>query len=56
MSEIKYICSLGFNCHASQMLKDNGIKMESYPFDWIMSNLQVVKQSIEDNFSDFLHL
>jgi hypothetical protein len=55
MSKIKYACSLGFNCHAAQFLKDNKLKMASYPFDWIMSDLSGVKHSIEDNFSDYLN-
>ena len=54
MSKIKHVCSLGFNCHVSQMLKDNGLKTESYPFDWIMSNLNVVKNCIQDDFKTFL--
>ena len=54
MRKIKHTCSLGFNCHASQFLKTNNLKKESYPFDLIMSSLQVVKKSIENDFNDFL--
>ena len=54
MTKIKHVCSLGFNCHASQMLKDNNLKLESYPFDWIMSNLDVVKKCLQDDFKTFL--
>jgi hypothetical protein len=52
--KIKYVCSLGFNCHTAQFLKSNDLKFVSYPFDWVMSNLSVVKKSIEDNFTVFL--
>mgnify|MGYP003874596399 CR=1 FL=1 len=45
---------MGFNCHVSQFLKTYNLKVASYPFDWIMSDLNVVQKSIEDNFKDFL--
>jgi hypothetical protein len=54
MGKIKYVCSLGFNCHSAQFLKTNDLKKASYPFDWIMSNLSVVKHCIEDDFKTFL--
>lgn len=54
MKKIKYICSLGFNCHVGQLLKINELKLASYPFDWIMTNLETVKKSIEDDFTLFL--
>jgi hypothetical protein len=53
-AKTKYVCSLGFNCHAAQILKTNGLKKASYPFDWIMSNISVVKNCIEDDFKVFL--
>jgi len=54
MKKIQHVCSLGFNCHASYFLKTNGLKKESYPFDWIMSNLIVVEQCLKDNFVNYL--
>ena len=53
-AKTKYVCSLGFNCHAAQILKSNNLKKASYPFDWIMSNLDVIKHCIEDDFRIFL--
>ena len=47
-------CSLGGICHSSQLLKINGVKKSSYPFDWIFSNIPMVKHCIEDNFKSFL--
>ena len=55
MTKIKYVCSLGFNCHTAHFMKAHNIKAASYPFDWIMSNLKVVKNSLEDNFAEFLN-
>jgi hypothetical protein len=36
--EINHVCSLGYLCQSSQILKQNGLKKCSYPFDWIFSN------------------
>jgi len=35
MLKINYTCSLGSLCHSSQILKQNKLKLCSYPFDWI---------------------
>lgn len=50
---MKY-CSLGEFCHASALLKSNGLKHASYPFDWIFSSAEMVKHCIEDDFRTFL--
>ena len=47
-------CSLGGLCHSAQLLKINGLKKASYPFDWIFSNIKMVKHCIEDDFKTFL--
>jgi hypothetical protein len=47
-------CSLGEHCHAATLLKMNGLKLASYPFDWIFSSDQMLKHCIEDNFRTFL--
>ena len=52
--EIKYTCSLGNLCHASQILKNNNLKKSSYPFDWIFSNNNNIIHCIEDDFKKFL--
>lgn len=54
MNEIKYACSLGPQCHSSNILKRLNIKKESYPFDWIFSNLKNVEHAIKDDFKIFL--
>ncbi len=50
---MKY-CSLGIGCHSSQVLKRIKLKEESYPFDWINSSIEIVKDCIKDNFSKYL--
>ena len=52
--EINYICSLGPLCHTAQFLKKNKLKMCSYPFDWIYSNLDNIIHCIENDFTIFL--
>lgn len=51
----KKIFSLGFRCSSSAILKNLGLKEESYPFDWLISRLSVIKQCIEDDFKQFLN-
>jgi hypothetical protein len=52
--EITYACSLGFFCHTAELLKRQGYKLESYPFDWIFSDIDMVTNCIEDNFQTLL--
>ena len=49
-----HACSLGPFCHAGSILKQLDVKKESYPFDWIYSNLDVIIHCIEDDFKTFL--
>jgi len=51
---IKYI-SLGPNCQTSMSIQTIGYKTESYPFDWILTNVDVVLDCIENDFKDFLN-
>jgi hypothetical protein len=39
MYTIRTLVSLGSICFSSQWIKDNNYKLESYPFDWIVSNI-----------------
>jgi hypothetical protein len=50
---MKY-CSLGEMCLSATLLKNNGLKDASYPFDWIFSSVEMVKHCIEDDFKTFL--
>ncbi len=47
-------CSLGEFCHASGLLKSNGLKHASYPFDWIFSSVEMIKHCTKDDFKTFL--
>jgi hypothetical protein len=51
----KKIFSLGFRCSSASILKRLNLKDESYPFDWLISNISVVKDCIENNFEEFLN-
>jgi hypothetical protein len=46
---------LGTLCQSSQLLKDIGLKQESYPFDWIFSTPIQIIDIIDDDFSKFLN-
>ena len=52
--EINHVCSLGPFCHSSQILKQNGLKKCSYPFDWIFSSCDNIIHCLEDDFKIFL--
>ena len=52
---IKYTCSLGPHCHSSYLLKSNNLKKASYPFDWIFTNHNIIKEILEDKFEKFLN-
>ena len=54
LNNINHVCSIGSLCHSSQFIKKNNLKLESYPFDWIFSNLNMIEHCIEDNFKIFL--
>jgi hypothetical protein len=50
------IFSLGFRCTSAAILKKLNLKNESYPFDWLVSRLSVIKQCIEDDFKEFVNM
>lgn len=50
---MKY-CSLGYGCHSAAILKYQGLKTESYPFDWMNSRPEMIKDCIKDDFQKFL--
>jgi hypothetical protein len=52
----KKIFSFGFRCSSAAILKRMGLKQESYPFDWLVSHLSVIKHCIENNFEEFLNI
>lgn len=55
MDEINHICSLGTLCHSASLLKKNNLKKESYPFDWIFTDLNLIKDCLKNDFKEFLN-
>jgi len=49
------VISFGYRCSSASFLKMLNLKKESYPFDWIVSKLDVVKDCINNNFIEFLN-
>jgi hypothetical protein len=48
-------CSLGQGCHSAAIFKYQGLKVESFPFDWMNSRSEMIKHCIEDDFKTFLN-
>lgn len=46
--------SLGSHCHMAQVLKRTGLRGWSSPFDWIFSSPGMVRDCLDDDFSDLL--
>jgi hypothetical protein len=46
--------SIGPYCETAILLKKYNYRNSSYPFDWIFSSLECVKNCLEDNFITFL--
>lgn len=50
------IFSLGFRCTSAAILKRLNLKNESFPFDWLISRLSVIKDCITNNFKEFINI
>lgn len=50
---MKFI-SIGPYCSTADILKDNKLRTEAYPFDYIFSSLEMVNHAINDKFNIFL--
>lgn len=48
------VISVGYRCSTSALIKNAGLKHESYPFDWLISKLAVVKDCIDTRFAEFM--
>ena len=55
MIKVSKIVSLGPNCHTAGILKRLNYKTESYPFDWIISDTDIVIDCINTNFEKYLN-
>ena len=49
------VISFGQRCSSASFISLLGFKTESYPFDWIISKLDVVQHCIETKFVHFLN-
>ncbi|MGI3776371.1 MAG: DUF1796 family putative cysteine peptidase [Janthinobacterium lividum] len=50
----RHAVSLGSNCYVSQMLKGQGLKRFSAPFDWVFSTPAMVEHCLRDDFATLL--
>jgi hypothetical protein len=51
----KIFVSLGNYCLTSMLLKENNLKFESHPFDWMVSCIENIIHIFENNFEEFLN-
>jgi hypothetical protein len=55
--ERNFTCiSLGENCNSSWYLKETGNKNSSFPFDWLFTSPDIIKDILKHNFETFLDL
>lgn len=47
--------SLGYFCSIAMELERLGLRSESSPFDWLISDFEGVIHAIENHFEDFLN-
>ena len=52
MTTIRYM-SLGYDCSPAAALRVLNIRDEALPFDWVVSNLKIIRDCIEDNFANY---
>jgi len=50
------IISFGYRCATATFLQKLNSKHESYPFDWLVSRLDIIKDCIETEFVHFLNV
>jgi len=46
--------SIGPYCATADILKEQSLRQNAYPFDYIFSSLEMIKHCIKDNFNTFL--
>jgi hypothetical protein len=56
MTTSQYDCifSLGYRCSSAGLIKSLGLKLESYPFDWMVSRLPIIEDCIKTEFKYLL--
>ncbi len=56
MDGIHKFIPLGYRCSSAGILRKMGLKLESYPFDWLISRLDVITDCLINGFDEFLNL
>jgi hypothetical protein len=49
------VIPFGHRCTSASFIKALNLKTESYPFDWMISKLDVIQHCIETNFIEFMN-
>lgn len=52
--KISHVISLGSCCHTATFLKNEKLKLVSYPFDWVFSGPKIIYEILTDQFKIFL--
>ena len=47
--------SVGHRCTSASLIKELRLKFESYPFDWVVSKLDVILHCVKDDFFQYLN-
>lgn len=55
IEEKTLIFSVGHRCTSASLIKEMKMKFESYPFDWVVSKLEVVMHCLETKFKHYLN-
>jgi hypothetical protein len=50
------VISFGHRCSSASFIKKLNLKTESYPFDWLVSKLDIIQDCIETKFVHFLNV
>ncbi len=48
------VVSLGTHCYTAALIKSAGLKLGSYPFDWVFGSPDMVAHCLDDDFASFL--
>jgi beta-1,4-mannosyl-glycoprotein beta-1,4-N-acetylglucosaminyltransferase len=51
---VQYIVSLGTHCYTSWLLEQMNLRKYSLPFDYVFSDLGIISDCVDNNFSAFL--
>lgn len=49
-----YVVSFGSRCVAARHLRDQGLRVFAGPWDWVYSNVPMLRHCLKDNFTKFL--